>query len=217
MCNFVFALLFWAIKSECYHLPSQNFFIPLISSQGCNQRFRQIYVSPNDVSELLQPNEITILNRQTSHYIDEKLIYDTCWLYRNELGFPDFQVDVIFLDTKEMTECNSNHFGKHHATDIISLAENSLYTKDKYNLNRSPQLVADFRNLGEINMCPDYIYKQMIGDQEYSNQGVCQIKADKHCDENAYDHVEDNDFEEMLLQEDRLLDVFERFYETRNT
>ncbi|GFE53635.1 rRNA maturation factor [Babesia ovis] len=187
---------------------------------------------------------VSIANEQQRHFVDESLIHNVCNLYRSELGFPDFSVDVLFVDPEEMTKYNLLHFGKRKPTDIISLADNSTYVRDQYHLNRSPQQVPEFRHLGEIIVCPNYLADEMRRDLEdckgradshasllnqQSNSGpfgvavrmkkltdlnlrFCYILAHGFLHLLGYDHVDDTDFERMLLEEDRLLDIFERFH-----
>ncbi|ORM39823.1 20S-pre-rRNA D-site endonuclease nob1 [Babesia sp. Xinjiang] len=196
----------------------------------------------------LVPNDITVVNDQESHFIDESLINDACMLYRSTLGFDDFRVNVLFVDRESMAKCNLQTFGKDSPTDIISLAENSRYIRDEYHLNRSPQQVAEFRHLGEMILCPDYIAEQMRKDlqctvdpeecklasevegrraeplgvavrmrrMEDMNMRFCYLLAHGFLHLLGYDHVDNFDFEQMLYEEDRLLDAFDRFVASRN-
>ncbi|GIX66288.1 rRNA maturation factor, putative [Babesia caballi] len=112
------------------------------------------------------PNEITVVNHQDAHFVDESLIHDTCQLYRSALGlvgpgahvtrssFEDFGVDVLIVDRGAMAAANLSAFGRHAPTDIISHPENARYVRSEYHLNRSPQQAAEFRHLGEILLCP---------------------------------------------------------------
>ncbi|KAK1442168.1 hypothetical protein BgAZ_401980 [Babesia gibsoni] len=190
-------------------------------------------------SEVLKPNDITVDNAQEEYYINKKLIHDACSVYRSTLGLDDFSVDVLFMDNDSMCEENKETFGKDSPTDIISHADNTTYTKKDYHLNRTPLQVPELRHLGAMILCPDYIKKQMVEDigknegEETDDEGdasgprgvaermkgvtdlnlrFCYLLAHGFLHLLGYDHVKDDDFDEMLAEEDRLLDAFLSYY-----
>ncbi|CDR95940.1 Probable rRNA maturation factor [Babesia bigemina] len=127
----------------------------------CRQPRSSSLCAAGESTAAAPPNDITVVNSQSDHGVDERLIHDACELYRSKLGFPDFSVDVLILDADDMTEANMRAFGKNCPTDIISNAANSQHTRKQYHLNRSPQQVAESRHLGEILLCPSYVLAQM--------------------------------------------------------
>ncbi|KAK2197306.1 bifunctional Modulator of levamisole receptor-1/Endoribonuclease YbeY/Metalloprotease catalytic domain superfamily [Babesia duncani] len=181
------------------------------------------------VPKFINSNGIYITNNQNEFHVSVEILHETIQLYRNELDLNDFMVDVHIEDTEDMRKLNLETRGKDSPTDILSYPEYTKYIRKDFWNNRTLFMSGEYKHMGEIYLCPAYINEIMQKDLEMNvdaperakrggiserivsidnlNLRICYLIAHGLLHLLGYDHIKNEDYQEMLIEEDRLLDL----------
>jgi rRNA maturation RNase YbeY len=144
---------------------------------------------------------ITLHNEQKDITVDTKQLEAHAQRLLDILGYSEFDLGVLLTSEQEMQTYNREYRSIDKATDVLSFPFH-------YDIAAGEKIVAtndDEKNLGDIIICPAYAQTTLIDwDQSFEERlngllvhGVCHLIG--------YDHETDEQEEQMLAMEAKLL------------
>lgn len=116
------------------------------------------------------------------------------------LDYTDFDLGILLATPKAMHEYNLQFREKDKPTDILSFPYHHIDAGD-----RIEATTEDEKNLGDIILCPEYINEDLPRWNKTFQERVDILLVHGVCHLLGYDHIEDEDYAVMKLQEDALL------------
>lgn len=146
---------------------------------------------------------ITITNTQRSFFINESLIEEQVQAMLEELGYPSFDVGILFCGKVGMRKYNKQFKNKDNPTDILSFP---------YDETRRPDIpfkvnTPDDENLGDIIICPEYVARKSREWQRSYPEHLVALLAHGVAHLLGHDHHTDEEHERMEDLEARLVKV----------
>ncbi len=146
---------------------------------------------------------IFVLSEQTDVPVDLRAIEKNTASIIAHLGYPTFDISIIFVDLESMHAYNKQFRNKNKPTDILSFP----FHADLKPGETITAISRDEKNLGDIIICPEYVRNDLERwDQSFDERmkvllvhGICHLLG--------YDHIEDEDYEVMNKVEQELLTI----------
>ena len=155
---------------------------------------------------------ITIQNEQTTVTIDVAQLKRDATLILKDLGYADFDIGILLATDKHIHELNRIYRNKDKPTDILSFP---YHTDLKAGQRINPQN-SDDKNLGDIIIAPAYVTADAPSWNHTFEQRMRILLIHGICHLLGYDHIEDDDYEVMKKEEERLLKIIEYDLENSN-
>ena len=116
------------------------------------------------------------------------------------LDYKGFDISMLLVTPEVMRTYNNDYKGKDTPTDILSFPYHYLNAGDRI----IPETDED-KELGDIIMCPSYIHDDLSRWQMSFDDRMDVLLVHGICHLLGYDHIEDEDYEIMKVEEERLL------------
>ncbi len=123
----------------------------------------------------------------------EELIKSLTEHIQNRVLFPDGELSISFIDSKEMKELNNQYRSKDKATDVLTFP------------------IFDDDILGDIYICLEEVYKKATDYNLEKKDQLIMTIAHSYAHLTGYDHNDDNEREIMEDYEDFLLKKYKQF------
>lgn len=144
---------------------------------------------------------IFITNEQDAISVDiEQLKHDAQHIL-DELAYHDFDLSIVLVSDDRMHAMNKQFREKDKATDILSFP---FYP----NLKAGERIHADSdddKNLGDIIIAPHYVQDTLEQWNQSFEMRMRILLVHGICHLLGYDHIQDDDYEVMKKEEERLL------------
>lgn len=158
---------------------------------------------------------ITIQNKQRRYPQDTVALQKVAKKLLSEVHYPDFDIAVLFVSQKTMHKYNKEYRNKDSATDVLSFP---FYPHLKPR-QRIKAKTPDDLNLGDIIICPEYVFKQLSDAYDWDDKSEKEKRAllDKRivvlivhglCHLLGYEHETAAQYKSMRRKEKRLLQLF---------
>lgn len=144
---------------------------------------------------------VLIQNEQTFPIDIAKLKTDAR-IILDALDYPDFDLGILLTTHEGIQEYNKKYREKDAPTDILSFPYHHIDAGERI----EPTCDED-RNLGDIIICPAYIQEDLERWGKTFQERVDILLVHGICHLLGYDHIKDEDYEVMKLQEDALFDL----------
>lgn len=125
---------------------------------------------------------------------DAHIILDT-------LDYTDFDLGILLATPEAIQKYNLHYRNKDSATDILSFPYYHINAGERIEVTSD-----DEKNLGDIILCPQYIHDDLARWEKSFQERVDILLVHGICHLLGYDHIKDEDYEVMKLQEDALLE-----------
>lgn len=143
---------------------------------------------------------IRILNEQ-SFPIDVTRLARNARIILQTLDYEDFDLGILLATSEVIHEYNKQYRGQDKATDILSFPYHHIKAGQRIEATS-----ADDMSLGDIIVCPAYIHADLERWGKTYQERIDILLVHGICHLLGYDHIEDDDYEVMKLQEDALLE-----------
>lgn len=148
---------------------------------------------------------ILIQNEQAFPIDLKKLKQDTQTILL-ALDYKGYDISIMLVTPEAMHTYNKDFREKDKATDILSFPYHDQLKAGERIIPES----SEDKNLGDIILCPQYIHDDLERwDMNFEDRievllvhGICHLLG--------YDHIEDEDYELMKVEEERLLAVIKQ-------
>jgi ssRNA-specific RNase YbeY (16S rRNA maturation enzyme) len=171
------------------------------------------------------PGEIYIEDNQTALRVDLDRLRTSVSRIRSALGYPTYEISLFLVDDDEMQETNRETRSVDAPTDVLSFP---FHPASEPGVLLEPDFdIPDYYNLGDVMIDPAYVTRRSMEDakvdgvcgEEEDDRGVSGAMAHVSDPEDrinmllihgmlhlvGYDHEEDEDYEKMVVAEERLL------------
>jgi probable rRNA maturation factor len=144
---------------------------------------------------------ITLHNEQTEVAVDTKRMEDAAQRMLTILGYNDFDLGILLTSAEGMQTYNRDYRGIDKATDVLSFPfYPDLTPGDKIQASDD-----DAKNVGDIIICPAYAQTTLIDWDQSIEERMDGLLVHGICHLLGYDHETDEQEEQMLAMEAKLL------------
>ncbi len=116
---------------------------------------------------------ITIKNKQRRYPTDSARLHKVVKKLLAAVDYPDFDIGILFVSQKAMRMYNNEYRSKDRATDVLSFP---FYPHLKPRLRIKAQ-TADEKNLGDIIICPEYVWHQLADSCDWDDKSDKEKRA----------------------------------------
>lgn len=143
---------------------------------------------------------VQILNEQ-SFAVDITRLKRNARIIMETLDYQDFDLGILLTTPDKIHEYNKQYRQQNKPTDILSFPYHHIKAGQRIEATSD-----DDMNLGDIIMCPEYIHADLERWNRTYQERIDILLVHGICHLLGYDHIEDDDYEVMKLQEDALLE-----------
>lgn len=143
---------------------------------------------------------ITIHNEQTVP-IDTATIKKDVKKILQFLGYPLFDIGILFTDIRHMQELNKKYRKQDNPTDVLSFPYHPHLKAGERILAKNKEE----KNLGDIALCPEYVQQDLSRWNQSFNDRMKVLLVHGICHLLGYDHIKDEDYAIMHQQEKAIL------------
>lgn len=146
---------------------------------------------------------VSIKNRQRAVAVDTKQLKKDAQIVLKDLGYSDYDLGILLTTNKTIHQYNKQYRDKDKPTDILSFP---FYPDLKAGERISAQ-TDDEKNLGDIIISPEYVQTAAAELGVSFDERMQVLLVHGICHLLGYDHIEDEDYEVMKKEEERLLKI----------
>ena len=117
------------------------------------------------------------------------------------IGYPNFDLGILLVTPKVIQEYNLLYRQNNQSTDILSFPYHSDLTPNERIIPKS----TDDKDLGDIILCPKYIYDDLARWQKTFDERIQILLVHGICHLLGYDHIEEQDYVVMKKLEEEIL------------
>jgi len=144
---------------------------------------------------------ITLRNEQTDITVDTKKLEAHAQRILDMLGYSDFDLGILLAAADEIQHYNREYRNIDKATDVLSFPfHNEITAGEKINATND-----DEKNLGDVIICPVYAQTTLIDWDQSIEERLNGLLVHGICHLIGYDHEVDEQEEQMLAMEAKLL------------
>jgi probable rRNA maturation factor len=143
---------------------------------------------------------ITLISNQ------KKVPVDTAWLTSlvthilDELNYQDYDIGIMLTSNEDMQNYNETYRNKTGPTDILSFSYHQLTPGQ-----RIEPLTEEDKNLGDLILAPEYIKSYTNKEGISFEHRIMILIVHSICHLLGYDHEQDEEYNVMQAEEERLL------------
>lgn len=146
---------------------------------------------------------ITIKNSQRSISFPTKTYKQKAEKILSYLDYPDFDLGIWLTTDATIRKYNKLYRDKDKATDVLSFP----YHTDLQAGERISVTIPEDKNIGDIIISMPYVYYNKHNLEGSFEQRMDRMLVHGICHLLGYDHIEDDDFEQMQKLENKLLKI----------
>jgi rRNA maturation RNase YbeY len=146
---------------------------------------------------------ILIKNEQTFP-VDIKTLEQHTKIVLDELDYTNFDINIVLVTPEVMQKYNNDFRNKDRVTDILSFPFHLIAAGDRIEPENE-----DDKNLGDIIICPQYVYDDLDRWQMSFDCRMDVLLVHGICHLLGYDHIQDEDYEVMKKKEASLLKMLQ--------
>ncbi len=144
---------------------------------------------------------ITLNNEQTDIFVDTKQLETHAQRILDMLGYGDFDLGILLTTSEGIQEYNREYRNLDKTTDVLSFPFHNEIAAGEKIVTTSD----DEKNLGDIIICPAYAQTTLIDWDQSIEERLNGLLVHGICHLLGYDHVTDEQEEQMLAMEAKLL------------
>jgi rRNA maturation RNase YbeY len=144
---------------------------------------------------------ITLNNQQTDVIVNNKKLEAHAQRILDMLGYGDFDLGILLTTSEGIQEYNREYRNLDKATDVLSFPFHNEITAGEKIIPTSD----DEKNLGDIIICPAFAQTTLIDWDQSIEERLNGLLVHGICHLLGYDHVTDEQEEQMLAMEAKLL------------
>ena len=121
------------------------------------------------------------------------------------LDYPNFDLGILLATLEVIHEYNKEYRDRDNPTDIISFPYHEVIAGERVEAKTE-----DDKNLGDIIICPQYVHDDLERWSTTFQERMDILLVHGICHLLGYDHIKDEDYELMKLQEEFLLEKIKK-------
>lgn len=149
---------------------------------------------------------ITLRNEQNDIHVDTTILEKHAQRILDLLGYGTFDLGILLTSSQEMQHYNRDYRSIDKATDVLSFP----FHYDIVPGEKITTTTDDEKNLGDIIICPAYAQTTLIDWDQSIEERLNGLLVHGICHLLGYDHESDEQEEQMLAMEAKLLSIIKQ-------